>query len=494
MTGKPPFDPMEAGDRTVIRPNPGGRRQAPAPQPAPSEPAPAPGPYPGAFPGASGEDAWLSDSGARQAVAAPPPPVPAAGVRSADLEAIRALDVADVNPVVRAARPLMMLLSNLRVSGSQQKVAPLMDAVAQSITEFERDLRAAGVSEDTVHTAKYVMCATADDIVQNIPGSDRHVWTQHSMLSRFFQMRTSGVGFFDELAKAKANPALHYDLLELMHACLSLGFEGQYRSSGGGDVALQQIRRDVYHTLRHIRPRVGDEISPHWRGQDIAAEAGSARIPTWAIASIAAAALLGIFVVLRLLLSQSSEVFAENMLNLHPDGEVVLARDAYEPFDAGSIEFTSTQLERIRAALADEIAAGARGGGPGGTEHFDPSRHRRAVPVGQRRPQGRRSPRPRKGCPDARQGAQGDHGDRALRQRAAALPGAVQVEPRPVGPARPVGRRCPGAATGRAGPPGGRRPRPRRSDRRQQVGRGPGPEPKGRYPPAAHRLTDWYST
>jgi type VI secretion system protein ImpK len=276
MTGKPPFDPMEAGDRTVIRPNPGGRRQAPAPQPAPSEPAPAPGASPapshGAFPGASGEDAWLSDSGVRQAVAAPPPPVPAAGVRSADLEAIRALDVADVNPVVRAARPLMMLLANLRVSGSQQKVAPLMDAVAHSITEFERDLHAAGVSEDTVHTAKYVMCATADDIVQNIPGSDRHVWTQHSMLSRFFQMRTSGVGFFDELAKAKANPALHYNLLELMHACLSLGFEGQYRSSGGGDVALQQIRRDVYHTLRHIRPRVGDEISPHWRGQDIAAE------------------------------------------------------------------------------------------------------------------------------------------------------------------------------------------------------------------------------
>jgi type VI secretion system protein ImpK len=358
MTSKPPFDPMEAGDRTVIRPNPGGRRQMPAPQPAMPEPGPSPAASPGAFPGTSGEDAWLSDSGARQAVAAPPPPAPAAGVKSADLEAIRALDIADVNPIVRAARPLMMLLSNLRVSGSQQKVAPLMDAVAQSIAEFERDLRAAGVSEDSVHTAKYVMCATADDIVQNIPGSDRHVWTQHSMLSRFFQMRTSGVGFFDELAKAKANPALHYDLLELMHACLSLGFEGQYRSSGGGDVALQQIRRDVYHTLRHIRPRVGDEISPHWRGQDIAAETGSARIPTWAIASMAAGLLLGIFVVLRLLLSQSSEVFADTMLNLHPDGEIVLARDAYEPFDTGTIEFTSTQLERIRAALADEIASG----------------------------------------------------------------------------------------------------------------------------------------
>jgi type VI secretion system protein ImpK len=231
-----------------------------------------------------------------------------------------------------------------------------MEAVAQSIGEFERDMLRAGVPEDQAVTAKYVMCATADDIVQNIPGSDRHVWTQHSMLSRFFQTRTSGVGFFDELGKVKVNPALYYDLLALMHACLSLGFEGQYRASGGGDVTLQQIRRDVYHTMRHIRPRVGDEISPHWRGQEIAAETASARVPVWAVASIAAAALLGIFVALRLLLSQSSEAFAERMLNLHPSGEVALARDVYEPFDMGSIEPQWTQLERIRAALAEEIA------------------------------------------------------------------------------------------------------------------------------------------
>jgi type VI secretion system protein ImpK len=281
-----------------------------------------------------------------------------AGVKSADLEAIRALHVSDDNPVMRAARPLMVLLSNLRVSGSQQKVAPLMEAVAQSISEFERDLRAAGVPEDQTVMAKYVMCATADDIVQNIPGSDRHLWTQYSMLSRFFQTRTSGVGFFDELAKAKANPALYYNVLELMHACMSLGFEGQYRSSGGGDVTLQQIRRDVYHTLRHIKPRVGDEISPHWRGQEIAAETGSARVPFWAVGAIAAALLLGIFVLLRLLLAQPSEAFAERMLNLHPSGEVVLARDVYEPFDVAAIAPTSTQLQRIRAALADEIASG----------------------------------------------------------------------------------------------------------------------------------------
>ena len=90
---------------------------------------------------------------------------------------------------------------------------------------------AAGVQPHEAQVAKYVLCGTADDIVQNLPGTDRRVWMQYSMLAQFFEVRTSGVGFFEELNKALANPAPHYNLLELMHACLLLGFEGQYRGA-----------------------------------------------------------------------------------------------------------------------------------------------------------------------------------------------------------------------------------------------------------------------
>ena len=37
-----------------------------------------------------------------------------------------------------------------------------------------------GVPEGQANVAKYCLCATADDIVQNIPTEDRHVWTQYS--------------------------------------------------------------------------------------------------------------------------------------------------------------------------------------------------------------------------------------------------------------------------------------------------------------------------
>ena len=116
-----------------------------------------------------------------------------------------------------------------------------------------------------------------------------------------------------------------------MHACLSLGFQGQFRSAGGGDVALQQVRRDLYQTLRTFRPPAPEDISPHWRGQDLKPEYMRVRLPVWAVAAVLAALLLGIFIALRILLGGSSEAAAEKLLQLHPEGEVLLARTHYEP-------------------------------------------------------------------------------------------------------------------------------------------------------------------
>src|SRR5690606_24100927 len=130
----------------------------------------------------------------------------------------------------------------------------------------EKDIRSAGISEAQANQAKYILCATADDIVQNIPTEDRHVWTQYSMLSRFFGERIGGVRFFEELDRAKMDPLGNYPVLELQHSCLALGFQGVHRTSGGGQVALQKIQRDLYEILRRVRPKVNRDLSPRWQG------------------------------------------------------------------------------------------------------------------------------------------------------------------------------------------------------------------------------------
>ena len=110
------------------------------------------------------------------------------------------------SPLMRAAASLLVLLGRLRASLVRAGASQLMDQVAQAIEQFEIDARAAGAPNDQIETAKYALAATADDIVQNLPTADSRVWTQYSMLVRFFNERMGGVRFFKELERAKQNP------------------------------------------------------------------------------------------------------------------------------------------------------------------------------------------------------------------------------------------------------------------------------------------------
>ena len=282
----PPRSPFGVpGERTVIRPNPGGRRPA-APSPGappasynpvsqvqgPPQPvAPQATPYvPPTAPGNPSADEWIST----QAQA----PQPVVQVRVPQVR-IDELVAPNENPILRSAGPLLLLLGRLRVALARASFASLMEQVADAIKFFEKDIRSAGISEAQANSAKYIICATADDIVQNIPTDDRHVWTQYSMLYRFFKERLGGERFFEKLTLLKQNPVVNYDLLELQHTCLTLGFHGKYRATGVGVAELQQIQRDLYETLRRLRPKVNRELSPRWRGQELATTTSRPRVP-----------------------------------------------------------------------------------------------------------------------------------------------------------------------------------------------------------------------
>jgi type VI secretion system protein ImpK len=227
---------------------------------------------------------------------------------------------------MRAAGPLLQLLGRLRVALLRAPFASLMEQVAEAIKFFEKDIRSAGVSEQQANSAKYILCATADDIVQHIPTEERHVWTQYSMLSRFFGERIGGVRFFEILDHAKLDPLINYPLLELHHACLALGFQGVQRTQAGGIAALQHIQRDLYETLRRVRPKVIRDLSPHWQGQALGMNLNRVRVPVWVVGATAAALLFGLFVVLRILLTGNAEAAAEKTATLHSDDKIAIKR------------------------------------------------------------------------------------------------------------------------------------------------------------------------
>ena len=321
--------------------------------------APSPQPY-----GASGQigraDAsdrgFFPDIGGR-----PAPQVQHAGPRIPLHEAMQVRDLgagSSNNPLLAAAASLLILLGRLRTGMVELQVAPLMEHVTREIDRFERNALKAGINPHEALVAKYALSGTADDIVQNLPGGDRGNWQQYSMVARFFHKRDSGVGFFQEAEKAMQAPGQNYNLLELMLVCLSLGFEGQFRTMPNGSAELARIRSAIYESLRRVHPRPDEDISVMWtpviqdRGRRFFA------IPIPAILGIGLAILVGVFAVFGTLINRNGTAAAETMRSVHQQAPV-LQIDRTTPGPAFVAEIP--QLDRLRKAFAAEIEDGRVG-------------------------------------------------------------------------------------------------------------------------------------
>jgi type VI secretion system protein ImpK len=266
------------------------------------------------------------------------------------------------NPILAAAAPLLMLLGQLRLISVERQAEPLAEHITEAIDRFDRTLEKSGVAEEDARIAKFVLCETADDLIGNLPWSKNDDWAQRSMLLQFFHVGPSGTGFYEALNTILANPETHYDLLELMHACLSLGFEGQYRGVTREDNNLERVRRDVYETLRYFRARAGEDISPHWQGAAAAMAQSSARLPLWVVAAAASALLTAAFFALRVFITNEGDAAAGELLALNPSTPIAIERASVaplaEPVKVAPPAAATRQIDRIRSALAKEVEGG----------------------------------------------------------------------------------------------------------------------------------------
>src|SRR5581483_5082088 len=141
MSSNEPVDPADDPGRTVILPNPGGRRGAAAAAPAP---------------------------------AAPPPEDPRLAAAIAE---------SGVNPLAAAAAALLALAARLRNTPAQADVPALRTRVVNELQAFETRALAAGAAADAVRAARYALCATIDDIAQNTPWGQQSDWPRYNLVS-----------------------------------------------------------------------------------------------------------------------------------------------------------------------------------------------------------------------------------------------------------------------------------------------------------------------
>lgn len=129
----------------------------------------------------------------------------------------------DEPPAARALRaqalPLVALMARLRDSTPADPKA-LRRSLAAAVTRFEADARLAGVDEPTVAAASYLLCAWGDEQFQAAPWGAGGA----GLLERFHDDEgDGGATLLRLLTRLAEKPREHRALLELFHACLSLG-------------------------------------------------------------------------------------------------------------------------------------------------------------------------------------------------------------------------------------------------------------------------------
>jgi type VI secretion system protein ImpK len=155
------------------------------------------------------------------------------------------------NPVLAAAYPILVATTRLRRGWQAGQLSELRDGFAQAVETAASALKHSGLPENDIRRTKLILCELIDETMSDPEtGADFRAGT--GMMPTFFQTRYTGTGFFEALNELLAEPQTNRNVLEFMHACLCLGFMGQYRRMREAD--LDRIRSDLRDTLRALRP------------------------------------------------------------------------------------------------------------------------------------------------------------------------------------------------------------------------------------------------
>lgn len=259
-----PFFSADNNDRTVLRPIPGGRK----------------------------EDIKR-------------PQQPTSVYADAGMESLGLLG--NLNPLEKAASGLLALLTQLNQLPQHPDPAGLKQNIMLEIKQFQQQAQATGIDQETVFTARYVLCTVLDEAVLNTPWGQESGWAQQSLLSHFHKEVSGGERFFQLLKSLGSNPTHNRDLLELMYLCLSFGFEGRYRLNPDGKDKLMRIREWLFNLIQTQRGQPEASLSPHWRGVTDQRNPLLRLIPLWVMAAVAAGILVMAFALISLLLNKQSD-------------------------------------------------------------------------------------------------------------------------------------------------------------------------------------------
>jgi len=222
-------------------------------------------------------------------------------------------DLYGPEPLVAAAGRLIHLASHVRTMPIGPALEPLRRLCITELEAFAKRARELGLEAKSVQLAHYILCAFLDDAVMSTPWGATSPWSRQSLLAAYHNDTQGGDRMFAFAEQMERDPAREPRLVELLYQCLSLGFEGRAALDPRGATLLNDRRARLAALIQRQRGAQPADLSPQWRGQEVAAGPFAPAIPLWAIVSGIALVALVIFAALLFRLSSKADVAIEGL-------------------------------------------------------------------------------------------------------------------------------------------------------------------------------------
>ena len=251
------------------------------------------------------------------------------------------------NLLLNAAAPVLNAVVRIRQAATHDDPAGLRQLLIDEIRLFEQRCKQAGLPFEMIIGARYCLCSVLDEAAAQTPWGTRGVWSGNGMLVSFHNESWGGEKFFQLLSRVSQSPQQHLWLLEVIHYCLLLGYEGRYRGSESGRTQCEGIRKRLAQLIHDARAAESNTATPLVEVHPLVNSLTRPMVPLWACATVAALIACMVYSMLNWRLGNAAEPLLRDIYQT-PLPQIMPGRRPASP----------QALLDLRQRLNDVIAAG----------------------------------------------------------------------------------------------------------------------------------------
>ena len=195
--------------------------------------------------------------------------------------------VGNDNLLLNAAAPILNAVVRIRQAATHDDPAGLRQLLIEEIRHFEQRCKQAGLAFEMIIGARYCLCSVLDEAAAQTPWGTRGVWSGNGMLVTFHNESWGGEKVFQLLSRVSQSPQQHLWLLELIHYCLLLGYEGRYRGSDSGRAQCEAIRKRLAQLIAEHRSPSAHPAVPLVEVHPLVSTLTRPMVPLWACVTLA---------------------------------------------------------------------------------------------------------------------------------------------------------------------------------------------------------------